>query len=307
MLLSESFSRIQSPARDHVKDKLACAVTPTCTHFPAIVRQSMRNGVTASSFKSNTCDCSVCGSRATNLASPAQISTVRVKRQSARSRTANITARADRQGMNSNAEYAQKPDKQILTLPTVLTLMRVASIPVLIGVWFSNLSSASVICSGVFIAACLTDYLDGYLARRMGTTSAFGAFLDPVADKLMVATVLILLASEPLKGGPWSGNTWLLPSLSSAIIGREITMSALREWAASCSQEAHQAVAVSNWGKWKTATQMTAISLLLATSGSISNQGLQLAASLAAPLLCVATFLTLWSLAEYMRGVWPYM
>ena len=124
MLLSESFSRIQSPARYHVKDKLACAVTPTCTHFPAFVRQSMRNGVTASSFKSNTCDCSVCGSRATNFACPAQISTVRVKRQSARSRTANITARADRQGMNSNADYAQKPDKQVSLARASTTVRR---------------------------------------------------------------------------------------------------------------------------------------------------------------------------------------
>ncbi|KAL3163127.1 hypothetical protein ABBQ32_009540 [Trebouxia sp. C0010 RCD-2024] len=175
-----------------------------------------------------------------------------------RRRTANLLARADKQSMdNSTFVSTNKQDKQILTLPTILTLLRVASIPVLIGVWFSNLSSASIICSGVFVTACLTDYLDGYLARKLNSTSAFGAFLDPVADKLMVATVLILLASEPMNGGPWAGNIWLLPSLSSAIIGREITMSALREWAASCSPEAHQAVAVSSWGKWKTATQAT--------------------------------------------------
>lgn len=209
--------------------------------------------------------------------------------------------------MESNAPTSSGSEKRILTLPTILTLLRVASIPVLIGVWYSGLSAASLVCAGLFVAACLTDYLDGYLARRMGTSTAFGAFLDPVADKLMVATVLILLATEPVKGGPWAGNTWLLPSLSSAIIGREITMSALREWAASCSPEAHKAVAVSSWGKWKTATQMTAISLLLASSSSNTSQALQLAASLGAPLLCVATFLTLWSLADYMRGVWPYM
>ncbi len=135
----------------------------------------------------------------------------------------------------------------MLALPVELSRSDLAA------VWFSNLSSASIICSGVFILACLTDYLDGYLARRMvrevtgaggcasdctlylshdnpsiamkhacatlqGTTSAFGAFLDPVADKLMVATVLILLATEPLKGGPWAGNTWLLPSLSSGVM-----------------------------------------------------------------------------------------
>lgn len=200
-----------------------------------------------------------------------------------------------------------KNNSKKLTLPTVLTLLRVASIPVLVGVWFSQWKLAPAVCSGVFIAACLTDYLDGYLARKMGTSTPFGAFLDPVADKLMVATVLILLATEPIKAGVWAGNTWLLPVLSSAIIGREITMSALREWAASCSKEAHQAVAVSSWGKWKTATQMTSISLLLATSGGVGNKALEVAAALGAPMLCVATLLTLWSLAEYMKGVWPYM
>ncbi|DBA94835.1 TPA: hypothetical protein ACH3X1_002376 [Trebouxia sp. C0004] len=307
MFPTDSLTRAQSSPRPLARYYSRLGGALASTSCPACVRRHLRVGTIAPSLLSTSWEQAAGSSTAGRSALPAQITSACQKRSAPRLRTANILVRADRQSMDSSVEFPTKPEKQILTLPTILTLMRVASIPLLIGVWFSNLSSASIICSGVFIVACLTDYLDGYLARRMDTTSAFGAFLDPVADKLMVATVLILLATEPLKGGPWAGNTWLLPSLSSAIIGREITMSALREWAASCSQEAHQAVAVSSWGKWKTATQMTAISLLLATSGNISNQALQAAAALGPPLLCVATLLTLWSLATYMRGVWPYM
>ena len=157
-----------------------------------------------------------------------------------------------------------------------------------------------------------------------GTVSAFGAFLDPVADKLMVATVLILLSTQALPAGPWQGNTWLIPVLASgecsqldsrtrlssvaqlpccladipnhyccpaqvqrllttqkpangimalpaAIIGREIAMSALREWAASSSPEAHQAVAVSSWGKWKTALQVSAATRSISICPNLPN------------------------------------
>lgn len=201
-----------------------------------------------------------------------------------------------------------KQESSVLTLPTILTLTRVAAIPALIAVWFGAGSSAAAVTASIFLAACITDFLDGYLARKMGTHSAFGAFLDPVADKLMVSTVLILLSSKPIVGGSFAGNSWLMPTIASAIIGREIAMSALREWAASKSEEAHKAVAVSQLGKWKTTTQMVALTLLLFSSGGVSdNLWMEYSATLGTPLLLVATFLTVYSLYQYMRGLWKYL
>lgn len=203
-----------------------------------------------------------------------------------------------------------EPPKQpstVLTLPTILTLTRVAAIPALIAVWFGSGGNAAVVTGSIFLAACITDFLDGYLARRMGTHSAFGAFLDPVADKLMVSTVLILLSSKPIVLGSFAGNSWLIPTLASAIIGREIAMSALREWAASVGEEAHKAVAVSQLGKWKTTTQMVALTLLLFSSGGASdNLWMEYSATTGTPLLVVATFLTVYSLYQYTRGLWKF-
>jgi CDP-diacylglycerol--glycerol-3-phosphate 3-phosphatidyltransferase len=193
---------------------------------------------------------------------------------------------------------------QILTLPTILTLARVAAIPALVVCWFSQEWTA---CAALFIGASLTDYLDGYLARKLNASSAFGAFLDPVADKLMVATVLILNALAPVPAGPLIGNTWLFPVLACIIIGREITMSALREWAAALGPEAHSAVAVSWTGKWKTAAQMVSLTLLLLAKvpglhGATENLGVA-----GVVLLGVAALLTVWSLLEYFRALWKFM
>lgn len=188
--------------------------------------------------------------------------------------------------------------RKVLTLPTILTLGRVVAIPALVYFWFSGDART---CTALFVAAAVTDFLDGYLARKMKTTSAFGAFLDPVADKLMVATVLILLSTQPL---PQSGNAWLLPVLTCVVIGREITMSALREWAASLGPEAHSAVAVSWLGKLKTTTQMLAMTaLLLAHCGGRMGP---LGGQLGIPLLCFAAFLTVWSLIEYLVALWRF-
>ncbi|KDD73739.1 hypothetical protein H632_c1879p0, partial [Helicosporidium sp. ATCC 50920] len=97
------------------------------------------------------------------------------------------------------------------TLPTILTVLRVMCVPLVSGLWFAPWPAAREWCTGLFLFASATDFLDGYLARRMDSTSAFGAFLDPVADKLMVVTVLILLSTASIPGGVAQGNAWLLP------------------------------------------------------------------------------------------------
>ncbi|XWS75078.1 hypothetical protein CRYUN_Cryun01aG0054200 [Craigia yunnanensis] len=157
---------------------------------------------------------------------------------------------------------------KILTLPTVLTLGRVAAVPLLIFTFYVDSWWGRTATTSIFIAAAITDWLDGYIARKMRLHSVFGAFLDPVADKLMVAATLVLLCSRPFNVAMFGPVPWLLIVPSIAIIGREITMSAVREWAASQNSKLLEAVAVNNLGKWKTATQMAALTILLAARNS---------------------------------------
>lgn len=198
---------------------------------------------------------------------------------------------------------------KIFTLPTLLTLLRVALVPVLVACWYGAHQHAPVATAAVFITAAITDWLDGYLARRLALTSAFGAFLDPVADKVMVSTALILLATQPPP--PISIASMSVPV--SLIIAREITMSSLREWAAASGGDAHKAVKVSSLGKWKTALQMTAMSLLLVLRNDhlIGNSDFVVMWLHRATLACFAmlwggTLLAVWSLARYMENVWEY-
>ncbi|KAK6144820.1 hypothetical protein DH2020_021640 [Rehmannia glutinosa] len=181
--------------------------------------------------------------------------------------------------VSPSQNYGEKPPAEpskLLTLPTILTIGRVAAVPLLVYILikltylYSSLAfyveswwgpTATV---GIFIAAATTDWLDGYLARKMKLGTQFGAFLDPVADKLMVAATLILLCTRPFEAGMFGQAPWLLTVPAIAIIGREITMSAVREWAASKDKKLLEAVAVNNLGKWKTASQMTALTILLA-------------------------------------------
>ncbi len=180
-----------------------------------------------------------------------------------------------------------------LTLPTQLTLLRVLAIPLLVLVFYLDFKHNTIAAAVIFIIAAITDWLDGYLARRLNAMSNFGAFLDPVADKLIVATALVvLLQNDPTVA-------MLLPV--AVIIGREITISALREWMAELGERA--SVAVLGIGKLKTGTQMTAISMLLWQEPTFNLPVYQLGYA----LLLVASVLTLWSMAIYLRAAWPLL
>ncbi|XP_010509037.1 PREDICTED: CDP-diacylglycerol--glycerol-3-phosphate 3-phosphatidyltransferase 1, chloroplastic-like [Camelina sativa] len=192
---------------------------------------------------------------------------------------------------------------KVLTLPTVLTLGRVAAVPILVATFYCDSWWGTTATTSIFIAAAITDWLDGYLARKMKLGSAFGAFLDPVADKLMVAATLILLCTKPIDVAVLGPVPWLLTVPSIAIIGREITMSAVREWAASQNGKLLEAVAVNNLGKWKTATQMTALTILLASRDS--NVGWLVASG--AGLLYVSAGLSVLSLVVYIRKIWKVL
>jgi len=174
------------------------------------------------------------------------------------------------------------------TISNQLTLGRVALIPVLIAVFYLSEPLGYWLSAFIFTLAAFTDWLDGYLARTRGEETAFGRFLDPVADKLLVATALVMLVSADLAPA----------ILAVIIIGREIAIGALREWLA---QRAAQIVHVSQMAKWKTAIQMIAIVLLLLHVDvygiSMHDTGLV--------LLWLASALTLWSGYEYIRDAWP--
>lgn len=180
-----------------------------------------------------------------------------------------------------------------MTFPLFLTLTRIALIPVLVLFFYLPYAWSSLAAAAIFILAAITDWLDGYLARRMGLMSSFGAFLDPVADKLMVATALVLLVSR---------NPAVLFALSAAIIiGREIAISSLREWMAEMGKRGQ--VKVTGLGKLKTIFQMTAISFLL-----FGQDFLGIPISLIGLiLLYLAAALTLWSMWIYLRAAWPTM
>lgn len=200
----------------------------------------------------------------------------------------------------------QHKSSKLLTLPTILTLARVASIPVFICTFYVNDWWGTAATTSIFVAAAITDWLDGYLARKMGLGTTFGAFLDPVADKLMVAATLVLLCSRPPETAILGDAPWLFPVPAIAIIGREITMSAVREWAASQNTQLLQAVAVNNLGKWKTATQMVALTILLATrDSSIGGPGALMTTGVA--LLYTSAGLAVWSLVVYIRKIWKVL
>lgn len=172
------------------------------------------------------------------------------------------------------------------TLPTYLTLLRIALIPLLAIVFYLPWDYARAACTMIFMFAGFTDWLDGYLARKMSLETLFGAFLDPVADKLMVAFVLVLVVQA--EASPY------LAIPAAVIIGREITIASLREWMAEIGQRAK--VKVSQLGKWKTTAQMAAITLLLYRDDLLGLPINQIGYW----LLYVSAVLTLWSMVNYL-------
>ena len=180
-----------------------------------------------------------------------------------------------------------------VTLPTFLTLLRIVLIPIFVGVFYLPVSWSNLVCTLLFGVAALTDWLDGYLARRLQQTSAFGAFLDPVADKLIVAAALVLLVQAI--PSPW------MAVAAAIIIGREIAISALREWMAQLGNRG--VVAVSMIGKFKTTAQMIALFLLLYRDPIVGFPTLEVGMG----CLFVAAALTLWSMAHYLFAAWQVL
>ncbi len=178
-------------------------------------------------------------------------------------------------------------------LANILTWIRIAAIPVIVYCFFSSMDFARPIAGIVFGLAAITDMLDGYAARKLGQTSRFGEFLDPVADKLMVAVVLVLLVQ--------SDPRIVVALIAMIIIGREITVSALREWMAGLG--ARQQVKVSVAGKVKTTLQMFGIAFMVYQRDMF---GLEIY-DVGFILLLAAAGMTLWSMIIYLRAAWPSM
>ena len=180
-----------------------------------------------------------------------------------------------------------------MNVPIILTWARVIAIPLLVAIYYAPFSDYAmmrdVLATVLFVVAAVTDWLDGYLARKWNQTSAFGAFLDPVADKLLVAACLIVLVHDQRVHG----------LIALIIIGREVTISALREWMASIG--ARTAVAVNQLGKWKTAVQMVALPMLLFNSVFFGID----TRLVGTWLIYIAAALTVISMVVYLKAAYP--
>lgn len=177
-----------------------------------------------------------------------------------------------------------------MNIPNTLTLLRILLIPILVAVVYLPFHWTGLAAAAIFTLAAITDWIDGYLARKLDQSTPFGAFLDPVADKLMVAVALVLLLEQYPQ--PW----FTIPV--AIIIGREIVISALREWMAEIGRRT--SVAVSWIGKFKTTLQMIAIIVLL-TQTSVTDQRIEI---LGFTALYIAALLTIWSMMVYLKAAW---
>ncbi|MDA8782892.1 CDP-diacylglycerol--glycerol-3-phosphate 3-phosphatidyltransferase [Porticoccaceae bacterium] len=177
-------------------------------------------------------------------------------------------------------------------LPNILTLLRIAMIPVFIVVYYLPWEWHHVVSAAIFALAALTDWVDGYLARKWNQVTPLGAFLDPVADKLIVVAALVLLLE--VHSTPW----FALPAI--VIIGREIVISALREWMSELGDRG--SVAVSMMGKIKTWVQMVAVAILL-----LAKPEQELLTLLGFVAIYIAAIMTLWSMVQYIILAWPQL
>ena len=175
----------------------------------------------------------------------------------------------------------------------LLTLFRMAAIPVVVVCFYSPIPNARPIAAIIFGIAAVTDFIDGWVARKFGQQSRFGEFLDPVADKLMVSIVLVMLVQAQ--------SGWFEDIIAMIIIGREITVSALREWMATIGERAN--VKVSMAGKVKTTLQMFGIAFMVYHNEIF---GIDIYA-LGFALLVAAAVMTIWSMFIYLRAAWPFI
>ncbi|MEM7252309.1 MAG: CDP-diacylglycerol--glycerol-3-phosphate 3-phosphatidyltransferase [Pseudomonadota bacterium] len=180
-----------------------------------------------------------------------------------------------------------------MNIPILLTLLRIGMIPVFVVAFYLPFDWGPALCAVIFALAAATDWLDGWLARRLGQTSAFGAFLDPVADKLMVAVALVLIVQADPRPA--------IAIPAAVIIGREIAISALREWMAQVG--ARSRVSVVMVGKLKTVAQLVAITLMLYASDTLGSTLYLIGCA----LLYAATVLTLWSMTVYLISAIPVL
>jgi CDP-diacylglycerol--glycerol-3-phosphate 3-phosphatidyltransferase len=186
-------------------------------------------------------------------------------------------------------------------IANILTLARIAMIPAVVILFYLPHPWSNPAAAIVFIMAAITDSLDGYLARKLGQMSRLGAFLDPVADKLIVAVALVLLVShDPTQQRLlWFDSRIIVAVTAAVIVCREITISALREWMAELG--ARKKVAVSSMGKIKTIFQMTGLSMMLFRENLLGFPVYEIGLY----CLVIAAVLTLWSMVVYLRAAWP--
>lgn len=200
-----------------------------------------------------------------------------------------------------------RPYEHMFNWPNVITLTRISVIPLLVLVFYLPVTWSHLAAAIIFTLASITDWLDGYLARYLKQSTKLGAFLDPVADKLMVSVTLVLLVAEPTfqyvstKSTAVSIPTPLITIPAAIIVARELVVSALREWMAEIGKRA--SVAVSSLGKVKTTVQMFALAILLycdnSTTGIIVFTGYV--------LLYIAAVLTIWSMLIYLKAAWSQL
>jgi len=180
-----------------------------------------------------------------------------------------------------------------LNIANLLTLFRIAAIPAVVICFYSQMPNARPVAAILFGVAAVTDMLDGWVARRFNQVSKFGEFLDPVADKLMVAIVLVML----VQGDPH----WHVDIIAMIIIGREITISALREWMATIGERANVRVSLS--GKIKTVLQMFGIAFMVYQNELFGFD----IYGIGFTLLVVAAGMTIWSMVHYLMAAWPFI